>query len=130
MENLRVLLSLAAVLFSAMFLAAEDHPNYSGTWKLNLAKSEMGSSGVTDLVVDVRHNDPVITSAVRGTAVGQRFEENQTVTTDGKPSQDSRGVTVKVSWDGPALVWVGTASDGSMVYLSRATLSADGKHLT
>jgi hypothetical protein len=79
------------------------------------------------LQVEVEHKDPVLKYIVRGIAGGQPFEETETFTTDGKVSRDSHGVNVKASWDGAALVAVGTANDGSRVFQSRLTLSSDGK---
>jgi len=129
MNNTKRLFFLFAVLLIAGALFAEDHPNFTGKWKLNVQKSE-NSSGLTELVIDVDHKDPVFKYTVKGVAGGQQFEQSESFTTDGKPSHDSQGLTVTASWDGPALVAVGTAGDGSMVYLSRLTLSEDGKTIT
>jgi len=127
MKNTYRLFCVLTLLFAAVALFGEDHPNFTGTWKLNVQKSETGGSGVTELVVDVDHKDPVFKYTVKGSAGGQQFEESETFTTDGKPSRDSHGILVKTTWDGPSLVAVGTADDGSMVYLSKLTLSEDGK---
>jgi hypothetical protein len=130
MNNSRRLFFLLPLLFSAAALLAQDHPNLTGSWKLNVGKSEMGSAGVTELTVEVDHKDPVLKYLVRGVAGGQRFEQSESFTTDGKPSRDSQGANVRVSWDGPALVVVGTGDDGSMLFLARLTLSSDGKTIT
>jgi hypothetical protein len=130
MNNFRRLFLLLPILFSSVALLAQNHPNFTGTWKLNVAKSEIGSAGTTELVVEVDHKDPILKYTVRGIAGGQRLEETETFTTDGKASRDSQGVNVRASWDGPALVAVGTADDGSVVYLARLTLSSDGKTIT
>ncbi len=130
MNNSRRLFLLLPMLFSAGALLAQNHPNFTGTWKLNVAKSEAGSAGISELVVEVDHKDPAFKYVVRGIAGGQRFEETETFTTDGKASRDSHGVNVEASWDGADLVAVGTADDRSMVYLARLTLSSDGKTIT
>lgn len=130
MKLTRRLCLVVPVLFLAAALSAESHPNLTGKWKLNVQKSDTGNSGVTELVVDVDHKDPVFSYTVKGMAGGQQFEQSESFTTDGKPSHDSHGLTVTASWDGPALVAVGTAGDGSMVYLARLTLSEDGKTIT
>jgi len=130
MRNPYRLFFLLPLLFVAAALFAEDHPNFTGKWKLNIQRSETAGSGLTELVVDVNHKDPVFKYTVKGSAGGQQFEESEAFTTDGKPSRDSHGVLVKASWDGPSLVAVGTADDGSMVYLSKLTLSDDGKTIT
>jgi len=115
MKNTYRLFCVLTLLFAAVALFGEDHPNFTGTWKLNVQKSETGGSGVTELVVDVDHKDPVFKYTVKGSAGGQQFEESETFTTDGKPSRDSHGILVKTTWDGPSLVAVGTADGGSMV---------------
>lgn len=130
MKNTYRLFFVFTLLFAAVALLAEDHPNFTGKWKLNIQRSETGGSGLTELIVDVDHKDPVFKYTVKGSAGGQQFEESESFTTDGKPSRDSHGLLVTTSWDGPSLVAVGTADDGSMVYLSKLTLSDDGKTIT
>ncbi|HJT69583.1 MAG TPA: hypothetical protein VJ731_05260, partial [Terriglobales bacterium] len=121
-------LSLLPILFSTIALVAQAHPNFTGKWKLNVAKSD--SRGVTELVADVDHKDPVLKYVVQGVANGERFQESESITTDGNTSRDSHGVNVKASWDGADLVIAGTADDNSMVYLVRLSLSSDGKTIT
>src|SRR5215813_11519756 len=115
-------LSLAFLLLAAAAFA-QTHPNFSGTWKLNAEKSDTGSSGVSALTVDVNHKDPLLSYTVKGTAGGQDFEESESMTTDGKPSRDSHGATVKAHWEGATLVAEGSGDDGSMVYTARITLA-------
>jgi hypothetical protein len=127
MNNLAKLLFFLSVVITAVAVSAQTHPNFSGKWKLNVEKSEMGMDGVTALTVDVDHKDPVLSYTVRGIAGGQPFEQTESFTTDGKSSKDSQGNNVKCEWDGAALVVQGTADDGSWVFLARLTLSEDGK---
>jgi len=124
-----VKLSLSVLLLAAAAFA-ETHPNLSGTWKLNTDKSDTSSSGVTALVADVTHKDPALSYTVKGTAGGQDFEESESLTTDGKPSHDSQGNTVKAHWEGATLVIEGTDYQGSAVYTAQLTLSDDGKTIT
>jgi len=130
MNQSKRLFLLLLVLLLPVALFAESHPDFTGKWKLNVQKSDTGTSGVTELVVDVDHKDPVFNYTVKGMAGGQQFVQSESFTTDGKPSHDSHGLTVTASWDGPALVAVGTAGDGSMVNLARLALSEDGKTIT
>jgi hypothetical protein len=130
MKNAYKLSFLLTILFAAAMLFAEGHPNFTGKWKLNVQKSDTSSSGLTALTIDVDHKDPVFKYTVKGMAGGQQIEQSESFTTDGKPTQGSQGITVTASWDGPALVAVGTAGDGSMVFVSRLTLSEDGKTIT
>jgi hypothetical protein len=121
---------LTAFLLLTAVSSAQTHPNFSGTWKLNVEKSDMGTSGVTALLVDVNHKDPALSYTVKGTAGGQDFEESESLTTDGKPSRDSHGATVKAHWEGATLVAEGSADDGTTVYVARITPSDDGKTFT
>ena len=126
--------TLGRLFFALSLLAAvcsaQTHPNFTGIWKLNAEKSDTGSSGVTALVVDVTHKDPALSYTVKGTAGGQDFEESESLTTDGQPSRDSHGATVKAHWEGTTLVAEGSGDDGSMVYVARITPSDDGKTFT
>ena len=122
-------LSLALLLLTAI-ASAETHPNLTGTWKLNPDKSDTGSSGVSAMTVDVTHKDPLLSYTVKGTAGGQDFEESESLTTDGKPSRDSHGTTVKAHWEGTTLVAEGGGDDGSVEYTARITLADDGKSFT
>jgi hypothetical protein len=130
MQSKSRLVSLAAVLLGAVALFGADHPNFSGKWKLNVDKSDMGSAGITAMVVDVSHKDPVFNYTVRGSAGGQDFEQTETFTTDGKPSRDSQGANLTCHWEGATLVGEGTGDDGSVLYKLRLTLSDDGKSIT
>lgn len=122
-------LFFALLLLTAVALA-ETHPNLTGTWKLNPDKSDTGGTGVTAITVDVTHKDPALSYTVKGTAGGQDFEESESLTTDGQPSRDSHGATVKAHWEGATLVAEGTGDDGSVEYTARITLADDGKSFT
>jgi hypothetical protein len=119
-----------ALLLLTAIASAETHPNLTGTWKLNPDKSDAGSSDVSALTVEVTHKDPLLSYTVKGTAGGQDFEESESLTTDGKPSRDSHGATVKAHWEGTTLVAEGSGDDGSEVYTARITLADDGKSFT
>jgi hypothetical protein len=129
MNNLAKLF-LCLSLLATGALSAQTHPNLTGTWKLNTAKSEMGNGGVTALVVDIDHKDPVLKYTVKGTAGGQDFEQTETMTTDGKTSRDSQNANVKAHWEGTTLVAQGDGDDGNMIYLAKITVADDGKTLT
>jgi len=130
MKNVAKLCLHLSLLIAAAAFAAETQPNFTGTWKLNVAKSEMGTSAVTELVADVDHEDPVFKYTAKGMASGQAFEVTETINTDGNPSQDSQGATVKAHWEGATLVAEATGADGSTLYVARLSMSADGKTIT
>ena len=130
MKNTARLFCLLFTLLMAAASFGEQHPNFSGTWKLNVNRSETGSSGVTVLTVKVDHKDPALNYTVSGTAGGQDFEETEALTTDGKTSRDSHGINVKAHWEDTTLVAEGTGDDGNMIFLAKLTLSADGRTMT
>ncbi len=127
MKNTARLFCLLTALLMATALFGQEHPNFTGTWKLNVDRSETGSSGITALTVKVDHKDPVLAYTVKGTAGGQDFEQTETLTTDGKATRDSQGINVKAHWDGATLVAEGFGDDGGMIFSSKLTLSEDGK---
>ena len=115
---------------TATFLSAQPKPNFTGTWVLNVGKSDMSSAPVTKISVQIDHHDPILKYTAKGTADGQDFEETETLTTDGKPGHDSRGAVVVTHWEGNMLVSVATTEDGHPFYEVRLTLAADGKSCT
>ncbi len=113
------------------------HANYTGTWKLNLAKSDFGIAPPSNNRTDViDHTDPAL--KVHTTDDGAQGLQDYTLnmTTDGKEATNQVGGGIEVkntaSWEGPSLV-VGSALDvqGTQI-TAKATwvLSPDGKTLT
>jgi hypothetical protein len=113
--------------FSAVVLSEQTKPNFTGTWELNVGKSDLGGAPITKLVVQIEHQDPALKYTAKGVADGQDFEETESLTTDGKPGHDSRGAVVTTRWEGATLVSVATTDDGRPFYEARITISADGK---
>jgi hypothetical protein len=125
--NKKLLLALT-LLLAAVALSAQDKPNLSGTWELNVEKSNLDGAPITKLVVKVDHKDPVLTYTATGTAGGEDFSETETFTTDGKPANDSHGNVTRVHWDGPSLVFESEGAQGTDS--GRLTISSDGKSMT
>src|SRR5579863_4576428 len=48
----------ASVVFLTAAAAAADKPNLSGTWKMNIAKSEAGSGEIKSRMDKIEHQDP------------------------------------------------------------------------
>jgi hypothetical protein len=110
--------------------------NYSGTWKMNVAKSDFGplppSSGRTDIIT---HNDPVLKDAVSDDGAQGKQEYTLSLTTDGKEATNNAGgmeAKSTASCEGANLI-VGTKLNfqGTDVTIRTVwVLSADGKTLT
>jgi hypothetical protein len=132
----KAIASAFAVLALTASLAAQSKPNFSGTWKLNVAKSDFGvlppSNGRTD-VID--HQDPNLKDTVSDDAAQGQQNYTLAMTTDGKEAINKPGgLEMKnvASWDASNLV-VNTKLQfqGSDVTIKTSwALSPDGKTLT
>jgi hypothetical protein len=113
-------------------------PNLSGTWKLNIPKSNFGQipppTSQTDTIVD---SEPsiTVTSDQKGGMMGDTTT-TAALSSDGKPTSSpgmgGAAVTSTAHWNGAALVVNSkTSFQGSDVTIKDTyTLSADGKTLT
>jgi hypothetical protein len=115
---------------------AQQKPDFSGTWKLNVAKSEFGVLPAPDSRTDViTHKDPSLSAKV--TAEGARGKQEFTAnyTTDGKEAVNKMGereIKSTVKWAGSSLVVSSkfVFNDADVVGEANWTLSSDGKTLT
>jgi hypothetical protein len=130
MNTLNRIFCFLTLALSATVLSAQTKPNFTGTWELNLEKSDLGGAPITKLAVQIKHDDPVLMYTAKGTAGGEDFEETETLTTDGKPGHDSRGAVITSHWEGNMLITVATTDDGHPYYEMSMTLAADGKSAT
>jgi len=115
-----------------------EHPNLSGTWDLDVAKSKFGQGQAPTSEVDTitESGDAMkVVSAQKGGMMGD-MNTTETFTTDGKPSNwsgmgDSK-VTGTATWEGSKLaVNAKTDFQGSPVTITETySLSSDGKTLT
>ena len=122
--------SILLVIGFAVVLHAQAKPNFTGTWKLNVAKSDSEEDGPQALIVTVDHKEPVLTYTVTGTAGGQEINETATLRTDGTPTKGPNDIKFVCHWDGSTLVLEGSAPDESPIFEARLSLSADGKTIT
>jgi hypothetical protein len=132
----KAIASAFAVLAFTASLAAQSKPNFSGTWKLNVAKSDFGvlppSNGRTDII---DHQDPNLKDTVSDDAAQGQQNYTLAMTTDGKEAINKPGgLEMKnvATWDSSNLV-VNTKLQfqGSDVTIKTSwALSADGKTLT
>ncbi len=130
--------SLLNYLAASMILAvsALAGPNFSGSWKLNTAKSDFGMMPPpSSMTQTIKHEDPNLEVASKQVRDEGEFEATSKYTTDGKEStNEMRGMQMKstAKWDGDALVMntKGKFGDNDVTIDSKWTLSADGKTLT
>lgn len=115
-----------------------DHPNLSGTWKLDVPKSNFGQApGPASEVDTIVDNEPSlkVTIAQKGGMMGD-INMTEAMTTDGQPSSWKGMADADVSgtakWDGSTLVVNAKSSfQGSDVTMKETySLSSDGNTLT
>lgn len=132
-----ICIALLVTLGLASFASAADKPNFSGEWKLNIAKSNFARAPPpASYTRKVMHAEPSITieNIQTGTPAGD-LDDTVTFTTDGKQvSCQSSGADVKSSirWDENALRLDSKVSVLGMdtAYNEKMTLSDDGKTMT
>lgn len=131
------LLALALVVSAARASAqSASVPNLSGTWVLQIDKSDFATmqapTGRTD-VID--HQEPKLTIKRTVTASGQENSTNLVYVIDSKPYKNMVGpseISSTLHWEGSTLVSVSTvpSQNGEVTITDRYELSSDGKTLT
>src|SRR5260370_27983283 len=132
----KILIAVFTLTAFAAALAAQSKPNFSGTWKLNLSKSDFGPLPAPSSRTDViEHADPAL--KISTTAETQQGKQSTTAnfTTDGKEvmnKQGPRDIKSTVTWEGTNLVVNSKFSfnDNDVTIKSVWTLSDDAKTLT
>ena len=129
----KLLLLMAALALAAL---AQDKPNFSGDWELQVAKSEFGPLPAPEsqvLVID--HKEPKL--QIKATSKGPQGEQTITrnVTTDGEENTNQVGGNPwksKSRWEEKALVTESNFElQGNKIRIKdRWTLSDDGKSFT
>jgi hypothetical protein len=111
-------------------------PDFSGEWKLNAAKSHLGTlPSAHSMTQKVNHKDPQLQLAVTEAAGRFSFSSNFSYTTDGKECINMiRNMEIKsaLKWDGETLVIQSKMiiEANPVVSIEKWTLSEDGKMLT
>jgi hypothetical protein len=128
---------LAALLLTSLAVAlGAAPPNFSGTWKVNISKSNFDPMPApSSMVTKIQHAEPSLKMST--TFSGEQGERtfDRTLTTDGAESTNQFGSMViksKCRWEGGALLIDSTASSdrGEFTVKEKWTLSEDGRTLT
>jgi hypothetical protein len=118
--------------------SSDPRPNLSGTWTLDIPKSNFGQMPAPASQVDtIADSEPSvkITSDQKGGMMGD-MNNTESLSTDGKPASSpgmgGAPVTSTAHWDGAALVVDSKTSfqDSDVTIKDTYTVSADGKTLT
>ena len=144
MSGLQILMSPLMGVILVLSAAAQDKqntpapvkPNYTGTWKLNLSKSDYGPVPAPESqVYTIEHKEPSIKINVeqKGGARGD-IKYTLDLTTDGKEVAaipESLGSKSAATWDGDVLVIKSNIQyqGAPLTIESKYTLSKDGKTL-
>jgi hypothetical protein len=134
----RVAFLLAGTL-CALLASAQDKPNFSGTWVLDIAASDFGQFPTPDSQVEViEHHEPNIklTRTMKSEAIpGGGGTIQRSYTTDGKENKDESGprpMTSTSNWEKSALVTLTKIEipDGKMEIKESWLMAPDGKQMT
>ena len=129
MRRFLIVLTLAAAVLAAK-------PNFTGDWKLNNSKSDMGQMPAPNSWVQkIAHEDPKLKVSVSMSSDMGDMSWESNYTTDGKESNNTiRNSESKsiVKWDGDALTFEtkGKFGDNDFTMKDKWTVSEDGKVLT
>jgi hypothetical protein len=134
--NRKLIFLTFLIALSVGSVVAQQKTDFSGTWKLNLTKSEFGVLPPPESRTDViTHKDPSLSDSVtqEGAEGKQQYTANYTI--DGKEATNMIGpreVKTAVKWAGSSLAMTSKFQYESADVLgdNTWTLSADGKTLT
>ena len=128
--------SLCLIAAMAITSLAAEKPNFSGEWKLNIARSVFGPvPAPTSFTREITHAEPSLTLSddQKGGTGDQSY--TRTYTTDGKEiAYQANGAAIKsaATWEGDVLL-IRTHADAGGVTISlvdKMTLSSGNKTLT
>lgn len=131
-----VLITLALLAALALCAAGADTPDFSGTWKMNMAKSDLGQMPVPDKYeMTVTHKEPEVKAVT--VTVGQMGERKSEAVykTDGTETTNRMGQNETKStakWAGKVLniTTKGSFQGNAMEIQTKWSLSDDAKVLT
>jgi hypothetical protein len=121
---------LRTALFLAVFAVAAEHPNFSGTWKLNLAESDFSdkhASAPDNLTLTVHQNGTDLRYDSQREKDGGKSQGHVDLTI-GVSLDLNSGATAAANWTGDKLVF--KMLQGQAETDETWSLSTDGKKLT
>ncbi len=118
---------------------AQAKPNFSGTWVLDLSKSDFGQMPLPDSIVSViEHKEPKVKVTTTQKGQGGEITNERQLTTDGKENMNKfrtqlglQDVKSTTKWNGRTLTTSFTfEAQGTVSVTDNWDVSADGKVLT
>ena len=108
-----ILLALAVAGLAASPAAQAAKPNFTGTWTLDVSKSDFGPSAPPEsMVIVVEHKDPAIKIKSTQKSAEGEVANDRSLTIDGKPNTNlmkvigdqAQSITSTSKWDGTNFV--------------------------
>ena len=134
------LAGIALALLLVCGAAAQTKPNFSGTWILDVAKTDFGPAPKLEAMShEITHKEPTIRLATRQKTAQGELVNDRTITTDGKENSNhiktmvgDQDVKSTSTWDGAKLATtIHLDVQGTPVEIVDVwELSADGRVLT
>jgi len=134
------LAAIGLALAVAVTASAQSKPNFSGTWILDVAKSDFGGApALTSMSHEIQHKGTTIGIATTQKTAQLELVNRRTLTTDGKEntnhlktSAGDQDVKSTSKWDGPRLLTTMTLDvQGTPASVTDTwELSADARVLT
>ena len=122
---------------SAMAVIAQQKPDFSGEWKLNVQASTLSpivAPVAQSGVLRIEHHEPRFTAQMTIVLDGKPFESKFEMLSDGHEvtaTDGGRRIVSSLRWDGDALVaaWRIEIPNGEMTIAFRYELQDDGRRL-
>jgi hypothetical protein len=109
-------------------------PNFSGEWKINVAKSNFGALPPPSVMNrSITHSEPALTIVEeQQSTMGDQKTTRKYVTDGSEITFDVQGAVVAsaASWKDSALILSSRVDAAGVTFTDRMTLSPDGKTLT
>jgi hypothetical protein len=121
------------VLLLASAVYAQQHPNFSGIWQLNLEKTKLPGPPPKRMLLKVNHHDPTLETTIIATgSAGPEMRNSSTYTASGEEVVDANGQRLRSHWEGADLVVETTVKRGDKENHAsmRLSVSAEAKELT
>ncbi|HWZ34062.1 MAG TPA: photosynthetic reaction center cytochrome c subunit family protein [Bryobacteraceae bacterium] len=112
---------------------AQQHPNFSGIWQLNLEKTKLPGPPPKRILLKVDHHDPTLETTILATgSAGPEVRNSSTYKATDEEVVDANGQRMRSHWEGADLVVETTIKTGDKeIHASlRLSLSGDAKELT
>jgi hypothetical protein len=131
------LVGVLVVLAGAMIVIAQQKPDFTGEWVLNLKASALSpavAAAAQSGVLGIEHHDPSFTSHLTVMFGAKPFETRFELLADGREVVETvreRRSVSSLRWDGDALVFMGRSEgpDGAVTISFRYELQDGGRRL-